>query len=168
MVGDDPRFQDNSEVPSETQTTGQDDPAQQDFESELPVEYTTQKRTMEDTGLDEIKRQRRLGEEDTMLDQTEQIYDQQSTIALSGYTEEQLQQHYYQEYYSQQAAAKAAAQQKSPSSKNGSIIPQNILQSLKQISGNKSVPTTSSTTKPITSVNALGGLADYGSDSDSD
>ncbi|ORZ19394.1 hypothetical protein BCR42DRAFT_489344 [Absidia repens] len=171
MVGDDPRFQDPEAV-KEAQTTGQDDPEQQDFESELPVEYTAQKRMMEETGLDEIKRQRRLGEEEVVPEQPEQTYDPQSAMALSGYTEEQLQQQYYQDYYNQQAAEAAAASQVKS---NGSIIPQNILQSLKQLSGNKPLSTTSttkssssSTTKPAASSTGLGGLADYGSDSDSD
>jgi cobalamin biosynthesis protein CobT len=156
MVVDDPRFQINT--PSEAdQTNGADNVEQQDFESELPVEYTTQKRTMEETGLDDIKRQKRLGEEN---DDGDQIYDQNSTAA---YTEEQLQQ-YYQEYYSQQAAA--AAEQAKAAEQDGGLIPQNILHSLKQLSGNKPLPTKSTPAPAVTT--GLGGLADYGSDSDSD
>jgi hypothetical protein len=157
MVVDDPRFQINAPSSEADQTNGADNVEQQDFESELPVEYTTQKRTMEETGLDDIKRQKRLGEENNEGDQ---IYDEHSTAA---YTEEQLQQ-YYQEYYSQQAAA--AAEQAKAAEQDGGLIPQNILHSLKQLSGNKPLPTKSTPAPAVTT--GLGGLADYGSDSDSD
>lgn len=165
MVVDDPRFQINTPSSAAEQTNGVDNVEQQDFESELPVEYTTQKRTMEETGLDDIKRQKRLGEENDDADHVEQVYDHQSTAALSGYTEEQLQQQYYQEYYSQQAAA---AEQAKAASQDSGLIPQNILHSLKQLSGNKPLSTKSAPAPVPAAATGLGGLADYGSDSDSD
>ncbi|KAI8100172.1 uncharacterized protein BX664DRAFT_355511 [Halteromyces radiatus] len=162
-VDDDPRLQ-ALERKSETEVPEYYGEEQQQFESELPVEFATKKRTAEETGLDDIKRQKRLNEEDEN-DATE--------VNTYEYTPEQLQ--YYQDYYyhqQQPTATMTNTNSTQSSNTNNGIIPQNILQSLKQISGNKSLSssnkTTITTSKSTVSKNGLGGLADYGSDSDSE
>lgn len=159
---------------SEMSTTsfGPDDEDQQEYESELPAEFSTMKRTLEDDEtLDEIKRQKHIDDsEEGYNDNNQYIYDQESTRALYGYTYDQQQQ-YYQEYYNNQQSINNNSNNSSNENKNSTnpIISQNVLQSLKSLSGNKPVSTTTSNTTPIQSTSGgLGGLANYGSDSESD
>ncbi|ORX58754.1 hypothetical protein DM01DRAFT_1405386 [Hesseltinella vesiculosa] len=120
----------------------------QEYESDLPAEFTSQKRTLEDTGLDDIKRQKRIQD----LDEPQWQPDLPEPYEHS------------QAHLPSLPPPRPMPPQPSsaPSSSTG-LIPQNVLQSLKQLSGNRPP---SKATKP-TPVAALG-LADYGSDSESD
>ncbi|CAO3642135.1 unnamed protein product [Cunninghamella echinulata] len=144
---------------------GPDNEYQQEYESELPAEFSTMKRSLEDDDLEEIKRQKRIEDLESENNNNNQyIYDQDTTRALYGYTYDQQQ--HYQEYYNQQPINN----NNNNNNSTAPIISQNVLQSLKSLSGNKPVSTSTSNTKPTSSqpIGGLGGLANYGSDSESD
>jgi hypothetical protein len=123
-------------------------------ESELPAEFTTLKRSVDEDGFNameqRIKKQR--AEEESVPSQP----DAQTTESIYGYTQEDYNNYYYQQqaYYEQQ-------QKEQEPEKAGGIIPQNILANLKTLAKN-TTPVTITTTK----TNGLGNLADYGSDSE--
>ncbi|CAO3647754.1 unnamed protein product [Cunninghamella blakesleeana] len=158
---------------SELSTTNIDDENQQEYESELPAEFSTMKRPLEEEEtLDEIKRQKQLNDleenDNNNNNNNQYIYDQESTKALYGYTYDLQQQQYYQDYYHQQSINNNNNNENKTST--NPIISQNILQSLKSLSGNKPVSTSTSniTSSTQSASGGLGGLANYGSDSESD
>ncbi|KAI8060033.1 hypothetical protein BC940DRAFT_264454 [Gongronella butleri] len=130
---------------------------QQQYESDMPAEFTSQKRTLEDSGLDEIKRQKRIED----LDPSFTAF--QSTPAPPRPIPVAQQPLPHPHPSTQPHQASSPAQQKG-------IIPQNVLQNLKHLSGNRPLasPSTATPAKPAPAAAASLGLADYGSDSDSD
>jgi RNA recognition motif-containing protein len=139
----------------------------QEVESELPAEFTTLKREVDEDGFNEmesrVKRQR--AEEEAAQQAVPRIQDTATTESIYGYTQEDYDQYYQQqqEYYQQQVQQ----QQKEEEQKNhkvAGIIPQNVLANLKTLS--KNTPIKANTTANTKSTTGLGNLADYGSDSE--
>ncbi|CEP14780.1 hypothetical protein [Parasitella parasitica] len=137
-----------------------DDTDYQEEESELPAEFTSLKRDVDEDGFRrmEQKAKKQRTDAETGAVQTE------ATPAYE-YTQEDYDNYYKQQqaYYKQQ---ELEAQQ---NVKVGGIIPQNVLSNLKNFS-KATAPAPAS--KPSTTVNAtksgLGSLATYGSDSEDD
>ncbi|KAI8331269.1 hypothetical protein EDC96DRAFT_548782 [Choanephora cucurbitarum] len=116
-------------------------------EAELPAEFTSLKRDVDEDGFSKMeeryKRQKQEEEEEEVNYQyTQEDYDQ-----------------YYQQYYQQQSIEQNKAEET-----KSSIIPQNVLANLKSLSKNADLTVKSN--KQTTTEGGLGGLADYGSDSD--
>lgn len=138
---------------------------QQEEESELPAEFTSIKRSVDEDGFEEmenrVKKQR--AEEEAKLAPTQQ--DAQTAESIYGYTQEDYNNYWYQQqaYYEQQQQQ----EQKQAQEKAGGIIPQNILANLKTLAKNTTIAAPVVDEKNNSkSTNGLGNLADYGSDSE--
>ncbi|KAL9559218.1 hypothetical protein MBANPS3_000535 [Mucor bainieri] len=139
-----------------------DDPTEnQEEESELPAEFTSLKRDVDEDGFSQmeqkVKRQRAEIE-------AAQAQEEAASAPAYEYTQEDYDNYYKQqeEYYKQQQALEAQQ-----NVKVGGIIPQNVLSNLKSFSKASPANTTTATAaKPTTT--GLGGLTNYGSDSEDD
>lgn len=128
----------------------------QEVESELPAEFTTLKREVDEDGFNEmesrVKRQRA----------EEEAAQQAAQNTAYEYTQEDYDNYYQQQqkYYEQQEKEKEDQEQHN--NKVAGIIPQNVLANLKTLS--KNTPIKANTTTKNTT--GLGNLANYGSDSE--
>lgn len=140
-----------------------DETDNQEEESELPAEFTSLKRDVDEDGFSQmeqkVKRQR------AEIEAAQAQEEAASAPPVYEYTQEDYDNYYKQqeEYYKQQQALEAQQ-----NVKVGGIIPQNVLSNLKSFS--KATPTNTTTTntaaaKPTT---GLGSLTNYGSDSEDD
>lgn len=142
----------------------------QEEESELPAEFTSIKRDVDEDGLSQIKQNVKRQKAEIEAAET------QATTPYE-YTQEDLDNYYkeqeeYQNYHKQQQEAEAQQ-----NAKVGGIIPQNVLSNLKAFSSPSSALPTSSSSSSTTAAakstktataTGLGNLANYGSDSDED
>lgn len=132
----------------------------QDTESELPAEFTSVKRDLDQEEEEEEEEDQSVKRQKATTTEGEQ-----QQVNEYGYTQEDYDNYYYQQqaYYEQQQ--KEAEEAKTTA---GGIIPQNILKNLKSLASNN----TTITAKPAAvaaekkTTNVLGSLADYGSDSE--
>jgi RNA recognition motif-containing protein len=137
----------------------------QNVESELPAEFTTLKRDVDEDGFTEMEsRVKRQRAEEEAAAQQAQIQDAVAADSTYEYTQEDYDLYYQQqqEYYQQQLAQQKEEEQKN--SKVAGIIPQNVLANLKTLS--KNTPIKTNTTANTKTTTGLGNLADYGSDSE--
>jgi RNA recognition motif-containing protein len=146
---------------------GQDE--RQESESELPAEFTSVKRDIDEDGFDQASVKR------VKADQEEEAKEEAKEEATTyEYTQEDYNNYYYQQqaYYEQQQQEAEEAEK----ADSGGIIPQNILANLKSLANNKSPIITSNKTstapaaadKKPAAAGGLGSLADYGSESEDD
>ncbi|KAG0181857.1 Pre-mRNA-splicing factor [Apophysomyces sp. BC1034] len=138
----------------------------QDIEAELPAEYTHVKRDVDEDGFHEMEMRHKRQKAEEAQRQPEPVYDPQSAMALYGYTQQT--QEWMQAWMPPPAEAlpAAALPQSNVPKKAGGIIPDNVLASLKTLS--KGVKETKEPATKKTNNGGLGGLADYGSDSEDD
>ncbi|KAG2196550.1 uncharacterized protein EV154DRAFT_516116 [Mucor mucedo] len=125
----------------------------QDVESELPAEFTSVKRDMDESGFNQTERHLKKQKPEEVKAITE---------AQDAYTQED-----YDNYYRQQQQyIEYQEQQQKENEKVGGIIPKNILANLKTLAKNTTTTPVKTPEKKTTS--GLGNLADYGSDSEED
>lgn len=142
-----------------------DETENQEEESELPAEFTSLKRDVDEDGFSQmeqkVKRQR------AEIEAAQAQEEAASAAPVYEYTQEDYDNYYKQqeEYYKQQQELEAQQ-----NVKVGGIIPQNVLSNLKSFS--KATPaatsantTTATASKPTT---GLGSLTNYGTDSEDD
>lgn len=129
---------------------------EQEIESELPAEFTSLKRDIDEDGFDQMERRLKKQKSE------EAITNQPDASTQDAYTQEDYNNYYYQQ---QQQYIEYQEQQQKENEKIGGIIPQNILANLKSLAKN-TTQTVKTPEKKTT--NGLGNLADYGSDSDED
>lgn len=134
--------------------------AQQDAESELPAEFSHVKREVAEDKFHDMEERAKRQRVEQVEAPPQYYYDAQSAYAIYGYTAPDV--------------AAAAAAYSSPSNqettkKVAGIIPQNVLDNLKNLSKSEKEDTTKKAATTTTSDNnksGLGNLAGYGSDSD--
>lgn len=141
---------------------------QQEEESELPAEFTSLKRSVDEDGFkemeDRVKKQR--SEEEAAVNSAPAQQDAQTAESIYGYTQEDYNNYWYQQqaYYEQQQKEQQKQQEQE---KAGGIIPKNVLSNLKTLAKNAPIAAAA----PVATekkTNGLGNLADYGSDSEDD
>lgn len=143
--------------------------AQQEEESELPAEFTSLKRSVDEDGFkemeDRVKKQRAEEQETAVasVNSATAQQDAQTTESIYGYTQEDYNNYWYQQqaYYEQQQKEQEKQQEQE---KAGGIIPKNVLSSLKTLA--KNAPIAAAPVATEKKSNGLGNLADYGSDSE--
>lgn len=126
----------------------------QDVESELPAEFTSVKRDMDESGFNQTERHLKKQKPEEVKAITE---------AQDAYTQEDYDNYYRQQ---QQQYIEYQEQQQKENEKVGGIIPKNILANLKTLAKNTTTAAVKTPEKKTT--NGLGNLADYGSDSEED
>ncbi|KAF7728468.1 Pre-mRNA-splicing factor [Apophysomyces ossiformis] len=139
---------------------------QQDIEADLPAEYTQLKRDMDEDGFHEMEMRHKRQKAEEAQRQPEPVYDPESAMAIYGYT--QPAQEWMQAWMppSTESLPRAALPQSTAPKKAGGIIPQNVLASLKTLS--KGAKDDAAKKETVENKGGLGGLADYGSDSEDD
>lgn len=136
-----------AQILAETEGNNED----QEIESELPAEFTSVKRDLDEDGFNEAERHLKKQKADE---------EKAITDAQDAYTQEDYNNYYYQQ---QQQYIEYQEQQQKENEKVGGIIPKNILANLKTLAKNTTVKVLEKKT-----TSGLGNLADYGSDSDED
>lgn len=134
----------------------------QTIEAQLPPEYTTLKRDLNEDGFTQLEA--RYNKKQKAEEESEPVdHDPAAAESLYEYTQEDLDNYYYEQeqqaYYDQQAYQVQPVEEK----KEG-IIPENVLSNLKSLS--KNVTITAKPAPNAKSTTGLGSLANYGSDSE--
>lgn len=143
-----------------------DDTENQEEESELPAEFTSLKRDVDEDGFSQmeqkVKRQRAEAEIEAAQSEAAPVYEYTQEDYDNYYKQQAEYQKQQEDYYKQQQEIEAQQ-----NVKVGGIIPQNVLSNLKGFSKNAPVSAPKTTTKTANTT-GLGSLTNYGSDSEDD
>lgn len=141
-----------------------DDTENQEEESELPAEFTSLKRDVDEDGFSQmeqkVKRQRAEAEIEATQSEAAPAYEYTQEDYDNYYKQQAEYQKQQEDYYKQQQEIEAQQ-----NAKVGGIIPQNVLSNLKSFS--KNAPVSTPTTNTVNTT-GLGSLTNYGSDSEDD
>ncbi|KAI7886564.1 hypothetical protein K492DRAFT_233340 [Lichtheimia hyalospora FSU 10163] len=134
--------------------------AQQDAESELPAEFSHVKREVAEDKFHDMEERAKRQRVEQVEAPPQYYYDAQSAYAIYGYTAPDI--------AAAAAATTAASTHQQANKKVAGIIPQNVLDNLKNLSKSDKDDTTTpkKTTAASENKGGLGNLAGYGSDSD--